>query len=214
MAEFPRQLTEPQLLTPETAGVDEESLRRLNQRGYDLALGLNEYYAGAISLMSQQPHIVEYCPADASLRRFATLTATEAWLTKAGGRAMFLLLERVSEVDWRLSGYGWTGLELEPALVDYPITSAYRLGATAVGQRLSADFIKSIVRTTESLFAAGRSLSLETWQSNPASELYQRLGFRVLRATEPEWRPSLSAGGQVRDSRLYMGYDGVPSVTK
>ena len=66
---------------------------------------------------------------------------------------MFLLLEKITDTEKQLAGYGWRGLTTNPTFKDYPITSAYRLGANATGKRLAADFIKGILSVTKNLFA-------------------------------------------------------------
>ena len=211
MSEFPQDFQEaPRWLEAELDPVSNEALKRLEEKGYRVAIGLNEFYAGVISQLSQQPHIVEYCPADATLTRFASCQTTRRWLAKNSGRAVFLLLESPSQEKpyEELVGYAWTGYGSD-APIDFPLTSAYRLAASACGRGLAKDYIRVVLGATEALFSRER-MSLQTWESNPAFQIYQQLGFVALRYGSKELRPSLQAsavGGRVEDRRVTMGYE-------
>ncbi len=192
------------------------ALARLHEKGYTVATGLTPYYAGAISLAGQQNHIREYCPKDATPSRFGTLQSTRQWVTKGGGRGVFLLLGRPDssnqEVDGQtMHGYGWTGYEASEELPDHPITSAYRLTASALGKHLSKDFVQVVVSGTHTLYAPDEGIGLETWKSNHAAGMYQDVGFALQhRPDQPqELRPSLrkdAVDGKILDTRLYMAY--------
>jgi hypothetical protein len=185
------------------------ALKNLQEKGYSVAIGLTEYFAGAIGVMAYQSHIREYCPRDASESRFGSLESTERWLQKGGGRCMFLLL-RGFGVNAQLEGYGWTGLEPSKELPNHPITSAYRIGEKGRGRELGRDFIQVVVSGTNALYAPNEGIGLETWRSNHAANLYVLVGFlAVAEAPEDEYRPTLqpdSNDGKVLDRRLYMGY--------
>ncbi len=185
------------------------ALARIREKGFTIAIGLTEYYAGAIGVMGYQGHIREYCPKDSTESRFGTLASTEKWLQKGGGRGMFLLL-RGEGNEAQLEGYGWTGVEACDELPDHPITSAYRIGERGQGQGLGKDFIQVVVSGTNALYAPNEGIGLETWRSNRAAEMYPKVGFVALaEAPEDELRPTLqpgAIGGKVLDRRLYMGY--------
>ena len=214
MAQFPQKFTqEPRALGNDLDTKGKQALAGLHEKGYEVALGLSKYYAGALSIMSRQAHIMEYCPKDCSSLRFATQGATEKWLSQ--GRAVFLLLQKVEGgralADYLLSGYAWTGLDRNEVMEDYPITSAYRLAERALGKKLAADFIQAVISGTHRCFSEGRGLGLETFQSNPAVFIYRKLGFVDLQinVNQRQWRPTLNPdipGGQILDRRLYMGY--------
>lgn len=216
MAEFPREfIDQPEILRGDLGLLGDAALNNLNSKGYEVATGLSRYYAGSISVMARQSHIVEYCPNDAAPSRFASEASTKKWLQKAGGRGVFLILEKVEEIeqssDLCLAGYGWTGYEEMPAFEEYPVTSAYRLGGNALRKGLAGDFIQVIISATHALYSR-ESLGLETWLSNPAVRIYKKLGFFALEAVEEleeEWRPTLkpdAPAGKTRDKRLRMGY--------
>ncbi len=212
MANFPTTFTDsPEILRGGIGVRGDRSLQRLEERGLYVAAGLSEYYAGAVGVMGSQPHIREYCPKDATNKRFGTLTSIEEWLQKGGGRGMFLLLEGAVR-GATLAGYSWTGPGPCDELPDHPITSAYRIGERAQGKRLSGDFVQVVVSATNALYAPNEGIGLETWQSNKAASLYPKIGFElVTQAPEPEMRPSLredAVDGKVEDLRLYMGYPG------
>lgn len=185
------------------------ALAHIQEKGFTVATGLTEYFAGAVGVMGYQPHIREYCPKDATESRFGTLTSTEKWLQKGGGRGMFLLL-RGEGNDAQLTGYGWTGVEPCEQLPDHPITSAYRIGEQGKGQKLSKAFIQIVVSATNALYAPGEGIGLETWKSNLAAGIYPEVGFvPIAEAQEDELRPTLepdAVDGKVLDRRLYMGY--------
>lgn len=216
MPSFPNTFVEsPAPLEPTMDSRGNDALARLNERGFTVATGLTRYYAGAISIMGQQDHIREYCPKDATPARFGTEESTEKWLKKGGGRAVFLLLNQAVDkgenVGQQLSGYAWTGYEACDELPDHPITSAYRLGASALGKHLAGDFIQTVVSGTHKLYAPEDGIGLETWNSNHAASLYPKVGFVVQeRPDQPsEPRPTLdpdAVDGKVMDTRLYMAY--------
>jgi hypothetical protein len=187
----------------------DESLLRLREKGYSVAVGVTEYFAGAISVMGYQRSIREYCPRDATESRFASQGSTEKWLQKNGGRGMFLLLSG-SEDNKQLEGYSWTGIEQCEELPDHPITSAYRIGERSQGKGLGKDFVQAVVSGTNALFADGEGIGLETWKSNPAADMYLKVGFLfIAEAKEDEPRRTLNSDandGSVLDRRLYMGY--------
>ena len=213
MAEFPSGFVkQPEILEDQLGQLGSVALRGLKDLGYEVAVGLNEYYAGAISVMARQPHIVEYCPNDSTPKRFASLSSTGKWLEKDGGRATFLLLEGPGPLDnYQLIGYGWTGYDPRARFIDYPITSACRLGDSGLGRGLAADFIQVVVSATHTLYSQ-EALGLETWLSNRAVSIYKKLGFFALESVEnlkEEWRPTLrpdAPNGLTRDKRLHMGY--------
>lgn len=208
MSNFPKEFTkQPEVLDQDLGSLGNEALKKLNLKGYDVALGLNEDYADAISVMARQLHIVEYCPKDKTQKRFASRDSAEEWLGKASGRAVFLFLKKIED-DHQLAGYAWSGYDQNLEMAEYPITSAYRLGVNALGRGLAADYIQTVVSATRALLT-NESIGLETWQSNPALHIYKKLGFFVLKHSLKEWRPTLdleAENGQVQDQRLYMGY--------
>jgi hypothetical protein len=210
MAYFPKQFVEQAvILEPGIGERGDAALQRLKEKGFSVGVGLSEYYAGAIGVMGYQKHIREYCPKDATKKRFGTLPSTAQWLQKNGGRGMFTLLHG-DNPDFQLDGYGWTGVETCDELPDHPITSAYRLGERAVGKGLAGDFVQVVVSGTHTLFAHDEGIGLETWRSNRAASLYPKVGFvPIAEAPEDEFRPKLdptAPDGQVLDRRLYMGY--------
>lgn len=213
---FPNTFAENvQLLEPNIGERGNAALTRLNEKRFVVAHGLTRYFAGAVGIMGQQPHIREYCPKDPTSARFSSEESAERWLKKGGGRAMFLLLSQVVEKDevlgQQLEGYGWTGKEHCDARPNHPVTSAYRIGANAKGKRLAGDFIQAVVSGTHSLYAQDEGIGLETWQSNHAAKLYSKVGFVLQPQTdqESELRPTLdpnATDGTVEDTRLHMGY--------
>jgi len=216
MASFPNAYIEQtQPLEPNLDTFGNAALDRLHAKGYEVTTGLTRYYAGAISIMAQQPHIGEYCPKDPTVARFGTEQSTERWLQKGGGRATFLLLSQVIDKEdilgHKLQGYGWTGYEPNETLPQHPITSAYRLGASALGKHVAGDFIQTVVSGTHKLYAPNDGIGLETWQSNHAAGLYLKVGFVIQSQTHQiiERRPTIdpkAPDGSVEDTRLYMAY--------
>lgn len=209
MARFPNQLvSNPNFIRKDISERGDKALAHLREKGFVLAAGLTEYYAGAISIMGEQKSIREYCPKDATPKRFANLPSTKQWLQKGGGRAMFLLLEEQSE---RLAGYGWTGVEPCEELPEHPITSAYRLSETHQGKRLSGDFVVAVAEATRTLYLDDEGIGLETWRSNGAARLYPNVGFDIRHTGDWEERPTLDVKnhptGLVFDKRQYMAYD-------
>lgn len=211
MANFPTALTEHvETISGGIGDRGDMALARIREKGFTVATGLTEYFAGAISVMSYQEHIREYCPKDSTEFRFSTLESTEKWLQKGGGRAMFLLL-RGEGVTAQLEGYGWTGVEPCDELPEHPVTSAYRIGERGQGNGLGGDFVQVVVSGTNALYAPSVGIGLETWKSNHAAHIYTKVGFvTITEALEDELRPTLQpeACGSVIDRRVYMGYPG------
>lgn len=210
MAHFPTGFTERiETLDGGIGQRGDASLASMQEKGFSVATGLTEYYAGAVGVMGYQKHIREYCPKDATESRFGTLASTAKWLQKGGGRGMFLLLRGEGD-NAQLEGYGWTGVEVCSELPDHPITSAYRIGERGQGNGLGKDFVQVVVSGTNALYAPNEGIGLETWRSNLAARMYPKVGFVPLaEAPEDELRPTLqpdAIGGKVLDRRLYMGY--------
>ena len=212
MASYPTGFTER--AEPLNGGIGQRgdsALGRLREKGFTVATGLTEYFAGAVGVMGYQPHIREYCPKDATESRFGTLQSTEKWLQKGGGRGMFLLL-RGEGKGAQLEGYGWTGIEPCKELPEHPITSAYRIGERGLGQGLGKDFVQVVVSGTNAIYAPSEGIGLETWRSNHAASLYPKVGFVALaEAPQDEFRPTLqldAVDAKILDRRLYMGYPG------
>lgn len=210
MAGFPNKFTDvATILEPGIGERGDAALARMREKGFSVAVELTEYYAGAVGVMGYQQHIREYCPKDATEARFGSLTSTERWLQKGGGRAAFLLL-RGDQNGAPLEGYGWTGVELCDQLPDHPVTSAYRIGERGQGQGLAKDFVQIVVSGTAHLYAEGKGIGLETWRSNGATSLYPKVGFElVAQAPHSELRPTLdhqAQDGKVLDRRLFMSY--------
>ncbi|HUS26120.1 MAG TPA: hypothetical protein VMY99_02110 [Nevskiaceae bacterium] len=210
MASFPTGFAERvETLNGDIGQRGDAALARMQEKGFTVATGLTEYFAGAVGVMGYQDHIREYCPKDPTEKRFGTLQSTEKWLQKGGGRGIFLLL-RGEGNNAHLEGYGWTGVEACDELPDHPITSAYRIGKRGQGQGLGKDFVQSVVSGTNALYAPGEGIGLETWRSNHAAGMYPKVGFKPLaEAPNDELRPTLqpdATDGKVLDRRLYMGY--------
>ena len=210
MANYPTGFAEQvQTIDSSIGQLGDVALERLHEKGYTVATGLTEYFAGAVGVMGLQSHIREYCPKDSTESRFGTLQSTEKWLQKSGGRGMFLLL-RDEDANARLEGYGWTGYEACNELPDHPITLAYRIGELGLGKGLATDFLQVVVSGSNSLYAPGEGIGLETWRSNKAASIYDKVGFvAIAEAPEDELRPTLqtnATNGKILDRRLYMGY--------
>ncbi len=214
MANFPTGFTEtPRPLEPILDDKGNEALKRLKARNFIVVAGLTRAHARIVGAIGEQPHIAEYCPKDTSESRFANEESTARWLRKGEGRAMFLLLDETAgdqgKTQPTIEGYGWTGMAPDKLLPNHSVTSAYRLGRTAVGRRLSADFTQAIVSSTHALYAPDEGIGLETWQSNRALGLYKKVGFVVQTIGEPEQRPTINPATQdetVTDQRVYMAY--------
>ena len=210
MSSFPTGFTEhAETLDGGIGQRGDAALARMREKGFTVATGLTEYFAGAIGVMGYQGHIREYCPKDSTESRFGTLQSTEKWLQKGGGRGMFLLL-RGENTNAQLEGYSWTGVEPCEELPEHPITSAYRIGERGQGQGLGKDFVQVVVSGTNALYAPGEGIGLETWKSNHAAGMYPKVGFeQQAEAQDDELRPTLQSNaidGKVLDRRLYMGY--------
>jgi len=206
MASFPTGfVNRVEILEPGIGERGDAALTRLHEKGYAIGLGMTEYYAGAVGVMGYQRSIREYCPKDCTEKRFGTLSSTEKWLKKNGGRAPFLLLKD----GQRLAAYGWSGVEPCDELPDNPITTAYRVSEEFQGKGLGKDFTQVVVSGTRALYAPEEGIGLETWKSNHAAGMYEKVGFTLVHQGESEYRPTLdpaALNGKVLDQRLYMSY--------
>lgn len=210
MAHFPNKLVDKvEAVDGGIGSLGDQALASLREKGFTLAAGLTEYFAGAVGMMGRQPHIREYCPKDATDKRFATLPSTTAWLNKGGGRGMFLLLSG-TDPNFQLEGYAWGGIEPCEQLPDHPITSAFRIGDRSAGKGLGRAFTQAVVAAIHTLYGEGEGIGAETWSSNHASGMYERAGFESIAADDlyiP--RPTLdpnAVDGEVLDRRLYLGF--------
>ncbi len=85
------------------------------------------------------------------------------------------------------------------------------MGANYIGKGLDGAFIQTVVSTTHEMLAKDGGIGLEIWLSNPAVNLYKKLGFLVLeqesylKGLRPSLKPE-AVNGQVEDTRLHMGY--------
>lgn len=171
-----------------------EAAQKLAERGFEVRVGLTPELADAISVMSQEPSIREYCPKDCA-QRFKDRAATGHWLGKE--RAMFVLLK-----DGRLAGYGWAGPETSPHALAGKHTFAVRIGEAGQGQGLAAPFSWLIIAGTAVLYGA-RDFWLETWGSNGgAVHIYHKIGFETV-DEQADKRPTKD-GDMVADTRVYM----------
>lgn len=170
----------------------------LADKGYEVRVGLTPELAAQITVLSEEKAIKEYCPKD-SAERFASLEATQRWLTK--GRAVFLLIKS-DERNPQVVGYGWVGPGKSEHAPGGEMSFAIRIGETGQGQGLATPYLRLILAGAAVMFKA-RNVWLETWQSNGgAVHVYHKIGA-VDVAQEILERPTAD-GGTVRDTRLYM----------
>ncbi|MBL8121655.1 hypothetical protein JNM87_02820 [Candidatus Saccharibacteria bacterium] len=217
MAYFPDKFVEkPEPLERAIGDKGDLALARLENRGFTVATGLTRYFAGAIGIMAQQQHIIEFCPKDATAERFMTEATTERFLASKGGLAMFLLLSQVIEnadaLSGRLEGYAWAEYSPCDELPNNPIASIYRIGANAKGKGIAKDFVQTVVSATHTLFAPNEGIGLQVWRSNFAVRIYEEIGFthQPSNNTQPQYRPTLdpnAENGLMQDTRLFMAYD-------
>jgi len=194
--------------------VDEHSpaLELLHSKGYILSLGVREQDVAALTRIGSQLGTREYCPGDLE-RRWANINMARQYMTKNGGRAVFLL-RHASDYD-EIIGYGWTRAITKSDKAFLPTcnyTFGLRLDEAARGQKLAAPTTESIVAASMSLFNC-RGVGLQSWQSNIAAiKSYQRAGAEITTIVENQPRPTLDTlkpadenGRNITiDSRVYM----------
>jgi hypothetical protein len=191
MSDLPQTFTEPQDLPPDLSGDVEQARVDLAEKGYKVMLGLNQSYAEALISMTLEPHIKQNCPNDSG-KRFVNLETTRLWLTKNGGRAVFLLV-RLS--DNALAGYGWAGAGGVPEVEGGKFTFAVRVGEIGLGKRLSTSFCTIIVQGSAALYGVA-DFWLETWMnSESAIHAYHHVGFQNVTHIETD-----------HGTRLFMRY--------
>jgi hypothetical protein len=187
-----------------------EAIEMLATKGFEVVSGVRREDVPQIAAIAGQTSVREYCPKDLKTR-FGNEALMEAWLRKENGpeigRGMFLL--RLAGAE-KIAGYGWTGYEPCDELLDYPLTSAFRLHEDMQGQHLGTPFTNTIIAATPALFDR-RAIGLETWGSNgPAVSTYLRAGAALIRTRDGK-RPTLKtemqdANGERQDVRLFMGF--------
>lgn len=171
----------------------------LQDKGYEVKIGLTPELAASIMEMAVEPSIREYCPKDSS-ERFTNQAAIENWLQK--GRAMFLLVKKDVLPETRLVGYGWVGAGRSPHVPEGEATFALRIGEAGQGRGLATSFSRLVISGAAILFDT-TCVWLETWESNAgAVHIYHKLGFGDITQQASE-RPT-ATGGTVQDTRLYM----------
>jgi len=177
----------------------QEAMRQLNDKGFEVHLGLTPELADRILAMSQEPSIREFCPRDSG-ERFTDRSATEHWLTKR--RAVFLLFKKTDNGELNLAGYGWAGGARSSQVLGGQTTFAVRIGESGQGHGLAAPFSWLIVAGSAAVYGT-RDYWLETWASNGAAvHIYHKIGFQTVSEKSDE-RPALS-GERISDTRIYM----------
>ncbi len=181
----------------------QRAVRAMYDMGFDVTAGVLESDVDHITAIAQQHGVREYCPNDAT-KRFGSKAMMESWLTKNGGRGMFIL--RAAGV---VAGYGWTGPERSDALPETTTTFAVRLSehAGATGRGLGSLFTTAIVSGSMALYGA-EGIGLETWGSNTkAVRSYLRSGAELV-STQDDVRPTWVSGNseQRQDIRLFMQF--------
>jgi hypothetical protein len=213
MAQFPNAFAEQMQLSPQDLGSQaaNEAARSLAERGFVVEAGITPYLAGAIGQMATQPHIVEYCPNDAT--RFGTEPAVRRWIGKNGGPQVLAISKIQENGDRRPIGWGWEGMGDTEELPDHPITFAVRLGEEGLKQGLAVPFTILIVAGSAALSGADpRNVGLETWGSNKAVGVYEKAGF-VPVTTKDDVRPTLQPVGTVINGKTVVAgkYKGKPA---
>ncbi|MEK7599838.1 MAG: GNAT family N-acetyltransferase [Patescibacteria group bacterium] len=205
MTDFPDNFEESTRTLPleSLSQAGQEAASQLNERGYEVRVGLTTDLADQIEAMAKEPSIREFCPNDCG-GRFADRPSTELWLSKK--RATFVLVNKSSDShDLSLVGYGWVGLGVSDHVQGGETTFAIRIGESGQGQGLATPFARLIVEGAAAIYGA-QNMWLETWQSNGgAVHVYHKIGFRDVDQVESQ-RPTAS-GESIADTRLYMSLD-------
>lgn len=177
-----------------TAG--REAWQQLQDKGYEVTVGLTPDLADEIAKLSLETSIREYCPRDSS-ERFTDRGAAQKWLSK--GRGVFLLINKQTR---SVAGYGWVGPGTDERIQEGETTFAIRIAEAGQGQGLATPYSRLIIAGAAILYGA-KNIWLETWQSNGgAVHIYHKLGA-VDVAQDSSQRPTAD-GGKVADTRLYM----------
>lgn len=189
--------TEP--LNKGLSKICDEAIENLESKGYEVRLGLTTEYADQITVMAQEPAILENCPKDAATR-FTDRAATEAWLARL--RGVFLLLKKTDDGEPKLAGYGWISAEPSEHVPAGESSWAIRVGQDHQGQGLSTPFSTLIVYGSAKVYGVS-NIWLSTWESNGAAiHVYHKLGFKDV-FSEPVHREHLDGEG-FDDTRQYM----------
>lgn len=202
MTDFPTTFDDEVRPLPQGLGqAGDEAVKKLEERGYEVRVGLTEELADRITVMSQEPSIREFCPKDCT-QRFADREAAGHWLSKQ--RVVFLLMKK-EEGRLSLAGYGWAGPGVSSHAPGGKNTFAVRVGQAGQGQGLAAPFSWLIIAGTAVLYGA-RDFWLETWASNGgAVHIYHKIGFVTVDEQVDE--RSSRDGKTIADTRVYMTLD-------
>jgi len=190
------------------------ALRELEAHGFVVALGVHGDFLDDLSDMAKQEHIIDFCSSDPD--RFGDKKKVEEWLQK--GRVMVgIYATREGTLDFtdpatfatenlQQVAYSWFGPEKHDPT---KITTAYRVGAAgrqlAYERRFSDDDKFKIglpmgqlvtAVATQIYGAEGKDITLETWASNKANELYDILQF-MQTGTKEDVRPTTKPVGTV-----------------
>ena len=173
-----------------------DTLSLLDEKGYDIYLGITESETRELFDITLQPSIREYCPKDCSTR-FRDIDSTKAWLAK--GHQMYLLKEKQTG---QIAGYAWSGNGSSPHIPGGKITCALRLNEDFQGRGLATPFLATVIAHTK-LEHPDQLIWLEGWESNVgAIHIYKKLGFELV-TSEASTRPTRD-GEMVEDVRLFM----------
>lgn len=182
------------------------ALEKLKQSGFEVVSGVRIVDVPFITEIAQQQAVREQCPNDLA-KRFGNREMMEHWLSKNGGRGVFILREIGTK---QLRGYGWVGLSQCDQLPDYPNTFGVRLDERVGGRGLGVPFVTAIFSGSKAIYGAS-GIWGETWGSNVgAVKTYLRVGAALVSVAD-DWRPTLGTGqgdvnGKRRDTRLLMKF--------
>jgi hypothetical protein len=168
MAEYPTGFVEQTELLPQNLGPElEEMVDTLHLNKMQVRVGLTEFYAGSLAVMSRQPPIRKYFPEDSSSERFQSRGSIERWLAP-GRRAVFLMFKGVTSTEQQLAGYGWSEANTFPYIEGAETMLAVRMGEPYQQQkRFTYPFASLIVGASRQLYGA-RHFWLQAWESDPA----------------------------------------------
>lgn len=177
-------------------------LHRLHDARLHVALGLGASLQPQLHALANEPSIKEFCPNDATDRRFGStpgdIAPMQTWISKNGGRGFVgIYTEIAPSPTARLLAYGWAGTERHAHFPNADVTTAYRVGeqGSSIARHIRANdkargahepapfrlglaLGEMVIATATHFGASPRDISLETWASNVgARALYEHLGF-------------------------------------
>lgn len=147
----------------------------LAARGYEVQYGITREYARAVGVMAVEGKRNGYSTDNSSHDHLMSPELIERWLGIGGGKAMYLLLQRM-DLGERLGGYGWVERHASNYVPEGEYTLSVRID-TIARKQVATSFTALVVASAWEELGV-RNMWTEVWESeHDKTRMYGRIGF-------------------------------------